>query len=159
MLKGTESEFDIQTDIQNVNLYNLHLSDKYPEHRLNTNINAIFTGNDIDNIEGDILVSNTRFTDNMGEGIKIEHFDITSRPKAEGGKYMTLNSDFVNGYIDGDVNFSNMLPEIREIAAIALPRFKTTRRSMSKPILLQQKRPRPRTTTFHTISNWRKTTN
>ena len=121
MLKGTESEFDIQTDIQNVNLYNLHLSDKYPEHRLNTNINAIFTGNDIDNIEGDILVSNTRFTDNMGEGIKIEHFDITSRPKAEGGKYMTLNSDFVNGYIDGDVNFSNMLPEIREIAALALP--------------------------------------
>lgn len=120
VLDGADSKFDIKASIGKANLHKLNLIKKYPEHKLGVNAAISFTGNSIDNAEGDILVSGIGFTDDDGNGITVDHFDITSRHK-EDSKYLTVNSDLINGYIDGNFNFANIVSEIKTILATSFP--------------------------------------
>lgn len=124
LLDGENSKFDMKASISNVSPYNLHWANKYENHRLSLGIDAMFTGDNPDNIEGDIMVSDIAFRDDEGNGVSVSHLDLTSRTKENNRKYMTLNSDLINGHIDGYVNFAHLVPELKEIVAVALPAIK-----------------------------------
>ena len=119
-LDGADTEVDLRLAVKDVNLNKLRLITKYPDHAVSTSIEVAFTGNTVDNMEGDIIVSDICYLDSCGNGVRIDHFDITSRT-GNNGKYITVNSDIVNGYIDGNINFANIGRSFRNIASVAFP--------------------------------------
>lgn len=119
-LDGEDSSIDIKLSASDINPNKLNLTDKYPAHSLSAEVEAEFTGNTIDNAEGDIIISDICYTDSCGKGIKIDHFDITSR-SGNNGKYITVNSDLVNGYVDGKLYFANIGGTFKNLASVALP--------------------------------------
>ena len=128
-LDGENSIFDVGASIAHVNLNKLNLTGKYPEHSLNAGLEISMTGNNPDNAEGDIIISDLRYVDENNEGVKLSHFDITSRKKGD-SKYITLNSDLINGYIDGSVNFANMVPAVKSILSVAFPSLFESKQSV-----------------------------
>lgn len=132
-LDGEASKFDLKANIKETNLYNLNLIEKHPDHRMDIDIAASFTGNSIDNAEGDIVISDIHFLDGEGKGIKIDHFDITSRQK-DNSKYLTVNSDLINGYIDGQLHVSTIVPELKSIMEVAFPSLKQEETPDSKKL-------------------------
>lgn len=122
LIKAADSKFDIRATLSETNLHNLNLTRKYPDHRLNVTVDAFFLGDSPDNAEGDIMISDISYLDSNGEGFFIDHFDITARKKGD-KKYMTVNSDLANGYIDGHVNFNSLIPDINGILSVAFPSF------------------------------------
>ena len=119
-LDGADTEVDLRLAVNDVNLNKLRLITKYPDHAVSTSIEVAFTGNTVDNMEGDIIVSDICYLDSCGNGVRIDHFDITSRT-GNNGKYITVNSDIVNGYIDGNINFANIGRSFKNIASVAFP--------------------------------------
>lgn len=111
---------DVVAKVDGIDLNKLNLSNKYPDHKLGGVITAAFTGNNLDNIEGDLLVSDIRFRNEEDKGVRIDHFDVTFRKKDE-GKYLTVNSDVVNGYIEGKANFAGLGASINKIVSGVFP--------------------------------------
>ena len=119
-LDGEQSVFDFGAKVAAFNPYRLNLTKKYPDHSVSFGLESSFTGNNIDNAEGDIVISDIRYADSNGEGVAIDHFDVTARKKGE-GKYLTVNSDLINGYVDGKVRFADLVPAAKRIVAVAMP--------------------------------------
>lgn len=119
-LDGENTIMDIDALVVDACLDKLNLDQKHPDHKLNARLEASFTGNNPDNMEGDIIISGIRYTDADNNGLHIDHFDLSSRKK-DGGKYMTVNTDFLNGYIDGHVNFARIVPTMKNILSTAFP--------------------------------------
>lgn len=111
---------DVVAKIGDVDLCKLNLANKYENHKLGGVITAAFSGNSLDNIEGDLLVSDIRFKNAEDKGVKIDHFDVTFRKKEE-GKYLTVNSDIINGYIEGKANFASLGASFNKIISGVFP--------------------------------------
>ncbi len=119
-LDGVNSAFNVSATIADLNPKSLQLTQKYPNHSIGADIEMAFTGNNIDNAEGDIMISDVKFLDADGKGIKIDHFDVTARKKND-GKYITINSDMLNGYVDGYVNFARLPVSFKNVVSNVLP--------------------------------------
>ena len=119
-LDGVNTVMDIDVLVADACLDKLNLDSKHPDHKLNARLEASFTGNNPDNMEGDIIISDIRYTDADNNGLHLDHFDISSREK-DGGKYMTVNTDFLNGHIDGHINFARIVPTMKNILSTAFP--------------------------------------
>ena len=119
-LDGVNTVMDIDVLVADACLDKLNLDSKHPDHKLNARLEASFTGNNPDNMEGDIIISDIRYTDADNNGLHLDHFDISSREK-DGGKYMTVNTDFLNGHIDGHINFARIVPTMKNIQSTAIP--------------------------------------
>ena len=133
-IDGTNSAVDIIMSASDINPNKLKLINKYPEHSLSATLEASFTGNNIDNAEGDIIVSGINYTDSCGKGVTIDHLDITARQKDE-GKYFTVNSDMINGYIDGKVNFAGLKHSLKNIISVVMPSiFATEMETKTNPL-------------------------
>lgn len=122
-LKGKDSKFDTRIVVANAGLYQLNLIKKHPNHHLGVNLTASFSGNSIDNIEGDVVISDIRFIDEQGNGVSVDHLDITARQKKD-KKYITVNSDLINGYIDGVISAKTIVPELKSMLATSFPALK-----------------------------------
>lgn len=118
--ESDSSNVDIDISLNNVSLSNLNLSEKYPDNRLSAKITTNLSGHNINDIEGDLLVSDIQFTDSTGNGLKMDHFDISAR-KNGNKRLMTLNSDIVNGSVRGNIDLENIISDIKDILSTAFP--------------------------------------
>ena len=117
---GENTVVDVVANLANLSLANLNLTNKYSNYRLNGSAEVSLTGNNIDNVEGDLMLSDLSFTNEENEGINIDHFDITARQK-DAGKYYTINSEIGNGYIDGTTNFAGLTTSFKHIVGNIFP--------------------------------------
>ena len=125
-IKGKDSKFDIKATLADINFYNLHLINKNPDHKFRLNLDASFSGNSPDNMEGDIMISDIKFNDDNGQGVDIDHFDISARNAEGSRRILTVNSDLVNGTVDGDINFADIAAEVRTILGESFPSLITS---------------------------------
>lgn len=120
-IKGKDSKFDLSASLADISFYNLNLMKRNPDHKFGLNLDASFTGNNLDNMEGDILISDIAFSDSNGSGVRVDHLDLTARNTDDSHRIMTLNSDLVNGQIEGDINFADIAAEVRTILGESFP--------------------------------------
>lgn len=119
-LNGANSKFDITLDAQNLNLSKLNLYAKYPNHNLSFNARAMFVGNQLDNANGSLDLSNIKYIDNEGEGIHINDIQLSAENE-NFPQHISLKSDIINGDINGSFNFKNLVPSIKSIIFKAFP--------------------------------------
>lgn len=117
---GENTVVDVVATLANLSLANLNLTNKYRDYRLNGIAEVSLTGNNIDNVEGDLMLSDLSFMNEENEGINIDHLDITARQK-DAGKYYTINSEILNGYIDGTTNFAGLTTSLKHIVGNIFP--------------------------------------
>lgn len=119
VLNGEKSEFDFSAKANNIKLDRLNLSQKYKDSDLSFDINANFSGNNIDNLMGNINFSNVKFNTEKGG----YYLDTLAIKAAEQNyeKILSINSDILHGEIRGTYSFIGIVPEVLKTANQYLP--------------------------------------
>lgn len=80
------------------------------------------TGRNIDEAEGDILISDLAFVpaDSTGHALKIGRFDLRMDRSAQPARF-TLESDILNGSLEGSLTPSTLAATLRDMAAHSVP--------------------------------------
>ncbi|MGM9857534.1 MAG: translocation/assembly module TamB domain-containing protein [Candidatus Limisoma sp.] len=121
VLDKKNTKIEVEAHTSGMRLHQLNLIKKYPDHALSFDAFASFSGNTPDTAEGDIEVSNISFIDNNGEGLLFDRLQLVARTLENGKKSISINSDLLNGNIDGDIRFASIVKEVKDIVSVPLP--------------------------------------
>ena len=118
-LDGTNSFFDITAQTQNLNLGHLGLGGKaLAGSIISCDAQANITGNNIDNILGQMSLDHVSIRTNKGP-LDIEHLSIVA--EKDQVRSLTLESDFINAKAEGDFRYATVVPTVKRLIALALP--------------------------------------
>ncbi|HEX2969336.1 MAG TPA: translocation/assembly module TamB domain-containing protein [Bacteroidales bacterium] len=122
---NTQPEFDFSLDIANANLHKLNIDKKDSTSSLSLVLTTNFSGNSIDNINGQVNLVSSDIT-RYGKTIKLNGFKINSSSET-GTPALNLYTDFVDATIKGNYNLKGLKHFYFAALAGIMP-------SMSKPI-------------------------
>lgn len=105
---GKNSVFNFTADVKHVKLDSLHLTNQYEAPDLSFAINADFTGNSIDNIEGQIDIDSLSFNTAPSD-FSLDKLTIAASGHAADRK-LVINSDIIHGEVAGAYSFGTILP-------------------------------------------------
>ena len=112
---------DFESHLNKANLRALHFSDSTKATNLSTLLNVNVTGNTIDNLIGTIRFENTVYTKD-NESYRMKLFNLSAHEQ-NGTKSMLLNSDFLDGSIDGVFNVRDLPISLQQLFLKYLPSF------------------------------------
>lgn len=111
---------DIHVNANNISLYNLNLINKYPDHHLSAMIHAEYNGINFDNAIANVSINDFKFISPSQNGIKIENINIDLNNQNT-SQHISLNSDIIDGNIDGNYSFASLVSSIKDIISHPLP--------------------------------------
>ena len=132
LFKGANSEFKFTAKVTDLQLDKLNLTDKYENAFLSFNAGANLTGNNLDNLLGDIALHDIRFKTAKGS-YELDKLAITSVPSGN-EKTLTIRSEVLWGEINGIYSFSTFVPKIKKTLALYLPSLFETNKKSSDPV-------------------------
>lgn len=110
-------EFDFTLNISDAKLYNLNLDKSDTTSSVTLLLTSNFTGNNIDNIDGEIRLLNSNF---VRYGNNLELYDFSVKTYFSGNKpVLSLRTDFVDADISGHYSFR----EFGDLARFTLARL------------------------------------
>ena len=107
---GKNSLFNFTARIEHLRPDSLHLTDKYVSPDISLLLNADFTGNNIDNLEGSITVDSLSFV-TAPSSFFMKELKVTAEGRSE-DRRLTVASDIVNGEVSGAYSFSTIVPSL-----------------------------------------------
>lgn len=107
---GKVPEFNFEAQLQNIRLDSLHLTNKYDTPDLSASLKANFTGNNIDNLEGDIEISDLSFK-TAQDSFLVKNLDIIASGVSS-DRHLNIKSDVLNAEISGAYSFKTIVPSI-----------------------------------------------
>ena len=119
---GPNSTYDLNIVTRDLNMARLGLTDKYPDHRLSTTMTASFWGNSLDNATGYVQLDDVDFTDRNGKGLRIKNLQLSADDNGE-DKLISISSDHINGYIEGQYDFKTIVPAVKHVLSRAFPQY------------------------------------
>ncbi len=119
---GPNSTYDLNIVTRDLSLARMGLTDKYPDHRLSTSVTASFWGNSLDNATGYVQLDDVDFTDRNGKGLRIKNLQLSADDN-DGEKLLSITSDHLNGYIEGQYNFKTIVPTVKHVLSQAFPQY------------------------------------
>ncbi len=111
---------DMHIDARDIALDRLNLWNKYPGHRLSASVHAEYNGKDFDNAIASLAVNELKFVNSDNNGIKIENIYIDADNQSV-PQHIDINSDVIDGYIEGSYSSKTLLSSIKDIASHAFP--------------------------------------
>ena len=129
--------FNFLLNVKDLNLHNLNLYDKYPNSILSFNASTNVSGNSLDNLNGFVNLDSIIFT-NKDKILNINEITITSSTN-EGYKNIVLNSDFVNGHLEGNFSYNTINQTFSNILDKYLPALVSSENVKQKPTQNQLK--------------------
>lgn len=111
--KKDKPYYDITTNINNIDFVNLHLLDNDSVMRLSTNIRAGFCGDDIDNINGDIYIKDTKYFNGENYNMKLLYAGVND---LTGNKDVTIECDFFSFSAYGNIKTKTLLNSFKGTA-------------------------------------------
>ncbi len=107
----------------------LRLTEEYEGGEFNFKVNANFQGNTLDNLQGMISVDSLQYTD-ADTDYQFSQFLIQAQKASNQHKQITILSDFIDGQIVGNYNYSTLPATINNLLHSYLPSLMSpTRRS------------------------------
>ncbi len=115
--------FNLTAKLEEFRPNKLHLTDKHEDTSLSMNLTANFTGNTLDNLEGSIDLSKLL----MIAPTDYYYMDSLhiSATQTEEMKHIRIDSDFLTGDIQGDINFATLPASVNHILHTYLPSLTT----------------------------------
>jgi hypothetical protein len=111
--------YDFSLDMNNINLYALKLTNKYPGATLSFNAKTNMEGNSLDNINGFIRFDSIEFK-NQNKTLNVDKILIVSRIEPEQNS-ISISSDYLNGSMSGHFKYSTVGQTLNKIAQNYLP--------------------------------------
>jgi hypothetical protein len=119
VLNGDNSEFNFSAHASNIHLGKLNLVEKYPNPQLSFSIAANFTGDEVDNILGNIKLNQLSFSTDKGN-FNMDNFTVQAHIQ-DTVKEIRIVSDILNGDITGAYSLDSFVPEIKQTLSLYLP--------------------------------------
>lgn len=111
--------FNFRAGIHKLRPYDLHLTPKYENAEFSLQVEANFTGNSVDNIDGKIKVDSLLFTAPR-KRYELNNLNIFATQE-NGKKCLKLTSGFMNAFIRGDYSYRTIPASIRNTFHHYLP--------------------------------------
>ncbi len=106
--QGKNSIFNFTADLQHFRPDSLHLTDKYENPEISLSMNADFTGDNIDNIEGSFTIDNVSFK-TAPSSFYLKKLEVTASGHSD-DRLLSIKSDILNGEIAGAYSFKTIVP-------------------------------------------------
>lgn len=113
------SIFNFTASVQDFKPDRLYLTDRYESPELSFKLNADFTGNTIDNVEGSIQLDSLSFQ-TTPSGFFLEKLEIAANGYSD-NRHLTIQSDLLNGEVSGAYSFTTIVPSIMNTMKEYLP--------------------------------------
>lgn len=111
--------FNFLASIDKIRPHALHLTPNYEDTEMSVKIKANFTGGSIDEMNGEISIDSLQFTSPEAQ-YSMNNLKIAAR-KDENRKRLSIRSDFLQGYIEGDYSYRTLPASILNIMRRYLP--------------------------------------
>ena len=108
--QGKNSLFNFTAQVDHFRPDNLHLTDKYESPEISFTLNADFSGNTIDNIEGKIQLDSLAFITTPAQ-FKMDKLLIVASGH-DSDRKLLVQSDLVNGEVNGAYSFKTIVPSL-----------------------------------------------
>ena len=106
--EGKNSMFNFTANLEHFRPDSLHLIDKYESPDISLSLNADFTGNNIDNLEGNITIDSLSFL-TAPSSFFLKKFQVTASGHSL-DRHLTISSDILNGEVTGAYSFKTIIP-------------------------------------------------
>lgn len=114
--------FDFTSDIRKAAIANLHLVERDSIPTVSSSLKFKFTGDKIDNIQGNLECVNTRYQEGSKD-YKIQKIDISNTSNYQGFKTLDFRSDFADIYVSGQFMFKDLNRSLKVFLNEYLPAF------------------------------------
>lgn len=106
--EGQNSMFNFTANLRHFRPDSLNLIDKYESPDISLSLNADFTGNNIDNLEGNITIDSLSFK-TAPSSFFLKKFQVTASGHSL-DRHLTISSDILNGEVTGAYSFKTIVP-------------------------------------------------
>lgn len=114
--------FNLQAVIRNFRPHDLHLTNKYEDTGISLNLNADFTGHNIDDMQGFIAIDSLSLENpDTEKSYFLRTFHISANRISEEEKKLSIRSSFLNGSLQGKYSYKTIWPSILRILTRYLP--------------------------------------
>lgn len=116
---GDIPEFDFTANVLRAKLYNLNIDKADTNSLLSFLLTANFTGNNMDNMNGDIKLLNLNF-DRLGKNLQVYDFTLAADNQIDTSS-IKLRTDFIDGELIGKYEFAYMPSSIQSFVSQYIP--------------------------------------
>lgn len=117
-LNKPEPDFNFKMNVERANLIAMNLVDRFKRSDIAFDLDANFTGNNIDNIVGKIHFKNGSYQNENG---LLDFSNIDLKTFSENVPVLQLRSDFLDADIRGHYQLHNLYSSVRQIISRYLP--------------------------------------
>ncbi len=111
---------NLAATFSDVDLYAMGFDKSHENYLLAGSVEASLEGRDIDSTGGYVSVKNLSWLNGDGTGLRLERFDVEAHPDAL-KPHIDIESDFLNGSVEGQYSFTGLVPEMKAIVARTFP--------------------------------------
>ena len=124
-LAGPESAGEIHADIRNLNFdIAALLPEKYRGYSLTGRIDADLSGNNVDNVSGELRLNDMSLYHHNQQSLMLDHLLLKATTDSI-GRMISLNSDWLSGSVKGKFKFAHLVKEIKSMMWRVLPALVT----------------------------------
>ncbi|TAJ15538.1 translocation/assembly module TamB [Marinilabiliaceae bacterium JC017] len=116
---GDIPDFNFQASLKDIKLDKLNLLTTIPDNNFSVNMSTNIIGNDIDDVIGNIKISNIAFT-SPEKSLAIDSIYLKAYRKGE-NKHLVLHSDIAEGELIGKYNFKRFYKTLQQQLRVFLP--------------------------------------
>ena len=117
--QGENSVFNFTSRLNHFRPDSLHLTNKYESPEISCVLNANFTGNNIDNAEGDIQLDSLSFY-TTPDSFFIKQLKIEATGHSS-DRHLQITSDILNGEVTGAYSFTTIVPSFMKTLENYIP--------------------------------------
>lgn len=111
---------DLDMDIDRIDLNLLGVNSQFADYRLSLKAFARLEGKNLNSASGTLDIGNLAFVDASGVGVRIKEINIRT-DNASQPQYLTIDSDVLNGRIDGTYQFTDVPVLARDMLSHVIP--------------------------------------
>lgn len=123
--------YQFVADVEHAHLVDLQIINRHPSSLLTTHLNATVSGDKLDNFVGQVVFFNTQYFENNWEYV-IKDIDVSSRFDDLGYRSIMVKSDWVDAYVNGKFEFSDLGSSFGYILRRYLPSYAPEKIGISK---------------------------
>lgn len=115
-------DFNLKATVRNFRPYDLHLTKKYENTGISLNLNADFSGHNIDDMQGFICIDSLSMENpETDKSYFLQSFRISADQINQEEKKLNIRSSFLNGDLQGRYSYKTIWPSILRILTRYLP--------------------------------------
>jgi len=118
-------------DVEHAHLVDLQIIKRHPSSLLSTHLNATVSGDKLDNYVGQVVFFNTQYFEN-NQSYFIKDIDVSSNLDDLGYRSIIVKSDWVDAFVNGKFEFSDLGSSFSYILRRYLPSYAPEKIGISK---------------------------